>query len=98
MFEWGGGSIWCDDPSAFVHFGAGPVEDRLPLSDALRQKLKAMNEWHDQALDWSNPAGPSPWTRVEFEKFEIAAQELLREIQATLGPRFNVRYDPIRER
>jgi hypothetical protein len=93
MFEWGGGCIWGDDPRTIDRLGVGPLEDQLALGDVLREKLTTMSTWHDGALNWSNPSGASPWAKEEFEKFDQAAQELLREIQVALGTHFSIRYD-----
>ena len=90
MFEWGGGCLWCGNDAAFAAFGSGPVEDRLPLTPATRQRLVEMSAWHDGALDWNYPPDPSPWTAAERERFDQAATEVLGVVRAELGPSFEV--------
>ncbi|HEU4453205.1 MAG TPA: hypothetical protein VFR81_09090 [Longimicrobium sp.] len=48
--------------------------------------------WHDTALDWDDPGGPSPWTDEESARFDRAAEDLLVGIRAELGPDFEVVY------
>ena len=61
MFEWGGGSLWCGNEAASRKFDVGPVEDKLPLSNAVLERLNALSQWHDTALDREYPPDPSPW-------------------------------------
>lgn len=92
MFEWRGGTLWCDSEEARDRFGVGPIEDVLPLDDALRARLEALGEWHDTALNWDDPASPGPWTPEEEDRFEQAAREVLEAVRAALGPGIEVRY------
>jgi hypothetical protein len=92
MFEWGGGSLWCGNAAARRDFDVGSIEDRLPLSTELRERLEELSRWHDTALDWGDPAGPSPWTPEEDERFDRAAAEVLERVRAELGPDFRVEY------
>jgi hypothetical protein len=95
MFEWGGGCLWCGNDAALGAFDVGPIEDQLPLSDGLRQRLLAMSNWHDASLNWDYPPDPGPWSVEEFERFENAASELLTTIRMELGSEFNVVYDQL---
>ncbi len=95
MFEWGGGCLWCGNDDASAAFGSGPVEDRLPLTPATRQRLVEMSAWHDGALDWNYPPDPSPWTPAERERFERAAADILVVVKSELGPEFDIIYDPL---
>lgn len=92
MLEWGGGCLWCGNDAARDAFDVGPIEDRLPLSDTTRQRLDELTRWHDTSLDWDDPAGPGPWTPDEYERFELAAAEILDTIRSQLGPEFLVEY------
>lgn len=87
MFEWGGGALWADD--------GGPVEEELPLSPALRDRLEELGAWHDTALDWDYPPNPSPWPPEEFAKFETSALEVLDALQRELGDGYEVVYVPL---
>ena len=92
MFEWRGGCLWCGNDAALDAFDVGSIEDILPLSDETRQRLEELSVWHDTALDWDDPGGPSPWTPDEEARFDRAAAEVLEQIRAELGPDFAVEY------
>ena len=92
MFEWRGGCLWSGNDAARQAFGVDYIEDLLPLSDETRQRLEELSVWHDTALDWDDPAGPSPWTADEEARFDRAAAEVLERIRAELGPGFQVEY------
>jgi hypothetical protein len=95
MFEWGGGSLWCGNDAAHEAYDVGPIEDRLPLSENLKQHLFKLTEWHDKSLNWDYPPDPGPWTPKEFEEFEKAAMEVLSDIRSELGDDFEVIYKPL---
>lgn len=84
--------MWCGNDAARDAFGVGPIEGVLPLSDATRRRLEELTAWRDTALDWDDPAGPTPWSPEENERFERAATLIRASIQAELGPEFQVRY------
>jgi len=69
----------------------------LPLSHRTRGKLVELTKIHDGALDWADPGGPSPWSKVDFDEFEAEALAILEVIQAELGDDFLVWYQPIGE-
>lgn len=92
MFEWRGGTLWSGNDASRKAFDVGHIEDRLPLSDETRQRLEELSVWHDTALDWDDPAGPSPWPADEEARFGLAAAEVLERIRAELGPDFQVDY------
>jgi hypothetical protein len=92
MFEWGGGCLWCGNAAARDAFGVGDIEDCLPLSAGTRRRLEELSVWHDTALNWDDPAGPSPWTPDDDARFDAAATEILERIRAELGPDFQVIY------
>jgi hypothetical protein len=95
MFEWRGGTLWCGNDAALDAFDVGHIEDRLPLSPETREHLERLSVWHDTALDWDDPAGPSPWDADEEARFEAAAAEVLERVRAELGPEFEVVYRPL---
>lgn len=95
MFEWGGGCLWCNDDVTKERYGSGPIESVLPLSNKIKSELEELTEWHNHALDWNDPAGPSPWSDDEFEKFDKQALELLQTIQNELGKSYIIKYIPL---
>ena len=94
MFEWGGGSLWCGNDAALKEFDVGPVEEKLSLGDVTLERLNALSQWHDTALNWEYPPDPSPWNPDEYTKFEAEALAFLTELQAELGPEFEIVYEP----
>lgn len=92
MFEWGGGCLWSGNDAAWEAFDAGAIEDQLPLSDETRRRLEELSVWHDTALDWDDPGGPGLWAPEEYERFGLAAAEVLESVRADLGPEFEVVY------
>lgn len=92
MFEWGGGCLWCGSDAAREAFDVGPIDERLPLSAQTRRRLEELSVWHDTALDWDDPAGPSLWTPDESARFDHAAAGILERIRAELGADFEVEY------
>lgn len=92
MFEWRGGTLWPDDEATRRRYDVGPIEDRLGLPPELLARLDAMTEWHDTALDWDDPGGPSPWDDAEFARFQEAAEAMRAEVERVLGPGFRVRF------
>ena len=95
MFEWGGGCLWCGNDASRAAFDVGPIEDRLPLSPATRQRLAELSASHDGSLNWGYPPDTGPWSPAEVERFERAATEALAVVQLELGPEFEVIYVPL---
>jgi hypothetical protein len=95
MFEWGGGCLWCGNDASRERFDVGPIEDRLPLSPAIRRRMNELSAWHDRSLNWDYPPDPGPWPSEEYLRFEAAAAELLADLQRELGPEFDVVYVPL---
>jgi len=95
MFEWKGGYIWCNDQESREKFDVGNIEDKLELSDKALKELERLSEWHDTALDWDNPGGPSPWPEGESKRFNIAALKALEIVKRELGSEFEVEYHEI---
>lgn len=90
FFEWGGGVLWCGNEAALQRFDVGPVEDKLPLSNETRERLRGMTVWHDTALNWDDPAGPSPWSAAEDARFTEAVARLVDDIRHELGPDYDI--------
>jgi len=95
MFEWGGGCLWCDDGPTRDARGVGSVEDGLPLSVDLRERLDDLSRRHDTALNWDYPPDPGPWSAGDYAAFDTAAVEMLEHLGRELGPEFSIRYQPL---
>jgi hypothetical protein len=92
MFEWGGGTIWCDNDEARDRFDVGPIEDRLPLSKETLRELERLSTKHDEALNWEYPAGPSKWAKDKIDEFDISAHKVLKKVKEELGSDFSIEY------
>ncbi len=96
MFEWGGPCLWGMNEATQSAFGGySDLESSLPLSNETKAKLIELITAHDTALDWADPGGPSPWSKNDFDKFEVEAHAILKTIQTELGDQFLVWYDPV---
>lgn len=95
MFEWGGGTIWGDNRAAKELYDVGPIEEKLPLSKSVLEALESLSRVHDGALDWEDPCGSSPWSKLEFERFDKSALRILNTIEGELGGEYEVRYDRV---
>jgi hypothetical protein len=95
MFEWGGPCLWGMNEATKSSWGGySGLETILPLSDSTKAKLTELTNIHDEALDWTDPGGPSPWSNADFDRFEKEALAILAVIQTELGPDFRVWYMP----
>jgi hypothetical protein len=92
MFEWRGGTLWADDEATRERFDVGPIENLLGLPPELLERLEALSVWHDTALDWDNPGGPSLWSDAEWARFREAAEAIRADVERALGPATQVRY------
>ena len=91
FFDYGGVCLWAANDAARQRFGY-PVElADLPVPDDLRVALRAACELFDTSLDWDDPAGPSPWSREQYEAFEKQTNQLLTRLRAALGSDFEIR-------
>jgi hypothetical protein len=95
MFEWGGGCLWCLNDAAFKRFDVGPVEERVGLTPQIKERLQRLTEWHDTALNWDHPPDPGPWTKEQYDEFDIEALDVLCQIRQCLGPKFRILYDKL---
>ena len=78
-------------------YGYAEIECLLPLRNETKAKLGELSEIHDEALNWNDPAGPSPWSRGDFEQFEAKAHSILQDVRRELRDTCLVEYSPIGE-
>lgn len=62
--------------------------DELGLSENLVRRVQFLIAWFDTSIDWSSPAGPSPWSAEQRIDFSRAAQDLLSQLRGALGSDF----------
>ncbi|WP_124100022.1 hypothetical protein [Ruminococcus sp. Marseille-P6503] len=70
MFDWGSGTcVWSINDNANDRYGYPVMIDDLPISQELKDDLETVIEKHDEALDWSDPAGDLLWDQEQIEQF-----------------------------
>ena len=86
--EWGGNFLWPKslDKKTYKKFDVGPVTpEDLNVSTRLCEELHELESEYQGALDWNNPAGPSPWSDEQFDDFfkrlKIAYDKLCTELE-----------------
>ena len=94
MFEWGAidelSIIWGMNEEAKETYGYNIRLSKLPISSELSEELMRLHEWHDDALDWDDPASGIKWPKEEVDKFIAAANEALLKLQDELGSEYHV--------
>ena len=90
-FDTGAGvCLWAANDTARERFGYAVESSELTLPPVTQRRLEALLRWHNTGLDWSDPAGPSPWSEEERQRFNREAQAVLRLLREQLGPKFLV--------
>jgi hypothetical protein len=83
--------LWSENGLARDRFGY-PVElDSLELSASVKRKAEELIGRFDTSVDWSYPPAPSPWSKMERERFKVEAAGLLHSLQECLGDGFEIR-------
>ena len=97
FYDWGCDSpFWYGNDAARDRFGVGPIDPKdLGLSAEISEQLRSLAEWHDTALDWDDPLGPSPWQPEEYDRFNIAVSQILELIRAELGEEYEIIKDKV---
>lgn len=91
FFDAGSGvCLWSGNDAAQADYGIAITPEQLPLSPETRQEVERLVAWYDTSLDWNDPAGPTPWSPEEGACFKRAAQALLQQLQAQLGPAYEI--------
>ncbi|MBW4421090.1 MAG: hypothetical protein KME13_17945 [Myxacorys californica WJT36-NPBG1] len=92
FYDWGCDSpFWCDNDAARVKFDVGLIEpEALGLSIQTSERIRALAEWHDTALNWTYPPDPGPWRQEECDRFNAAVDALLETIRAELSEEYEL--------
>jgi hypothetical protein len=91
FFDSGSGvCLWSSNAAARERFGYAVEADQLGLSTKLCRQHAHMCAWFDTSVDWDDPAGPSPWTLEEAERFDDASTSMLRDLRQELGSEFAI--------
>lgn len=94
MFDWGSGvCLWSANKSSKDKFGDYPIESsELPISQELKEKLEQLIEFHDEALDWNDPAGDLLWNDNQIQEFLVMAKKLYLILCDELGEEYEVEF------
>ena len=98
MFDWGSGAcLWSTNDAAVDKFGDYPViTDVLPISQELKAELEHLIDWHDEALNWDDPAGDLLWSESQIQEFMTAAKKSYLALCDALGADYEIEfYDQI---
>lgn len=52
----------------------------------IEERPQQLMEWHDSALNWDYPPDPGPWTKEQYDEFDLASLDAMCEIRRCLGP------------
>lgn len=86
MYDWGSGTcLWSENEAAAKEYGSPVDVESLPLTKELQRTLLHLIEWHDEALNWDDPASDLLWTEEEKAEFTKEAmhgyERLCRELK-----------------
>jgi hypothetical protein len=85
LFDAGSGvCLWSGDEATREWYGLAVSPEQLPLAKATRREVERLVSGYDTALDWDDPAGPTPWSAEECADFNAAARVLLARLRAEL--------------
>jgi hypothetical protein len=91
FFDPGAGvCLWAGNDNARERFGYPVDPGGLPLCENTQRQIFYVIAWYDTSIDWSDPAGPSPWDLDERQRFNAAAQRLLGLLRTELGNEFDL--------
>jgi hypothetical protein len=93
FIEWGPPAyLWAGDDYTRATFGFGPIQDKLPLSDTLRQRGDELADWFQDSLNWSNPLGPRLWRQEECDRFKDAVRAFFVDLKTELRENYELVY------
>lgn len=92
FFDPGSGvCLWSDNDMAREKFGY-PVELGDPrVTSTVKTRAEDLIARFDTSIEWTNPSGPSLWSDMEHERFQVEAAGFLRSLQECLGAEFEIR-------
>ena len=62
----------------------------LPLPEELIAAGNELMTWFDTSIDWDYPAGPTPWSPAEREKFLAASNAYYSSLNAAIGTEYEL--------
>ena len=91
-FEHGGHCLWSANNRSREKLGYAVDNNLLPVSHSLLEEMNDMEREFHSYLNWSDPAGPSPWTAEHKADFCSRAMVLYKKLTAELGDDFMITY------
>jgi hypothetical protein len=94
MFDWGSGiCLWSTNKASEDKFGGYPVStDDLPVSLEMKEELEHLIDWHDEALNWDDPADDLLWNDTQVQEFLAAAKKSYLALCDALGPDYEIEF------
>ena len=91
-YDWHCGSpFWCGNDAAIAKFGDYLIApEALGLQPQTCERVLALSDWHDTALNWASPGDPGPWRQTECDRFNAAVEALLETIRAELSDEYEL--------
>lgn len=80
--------LWPTDVDSPYGYPCAPED--LPIAAGLSNELTRLADLYQSSLDWDDPAGPSPWTRDQWDSFQHAADTALESLHRELGDGWTV--------
>ena len=78
--------LWTVNCEAHERFGIGLISpEQFSLSDDLKATIKEMCSEYNTCLDWSDPAGESPWTLEQIRSFRTRSTILYNRLLDEIG-------------
>lgn len=92
--EWGVTPVylWSADERTRDHFGFGPVNHKIAMSDDIRKRGDQLAMWFQDSLNWGYPPDPGPWRQEECDRFKQAARAFYQDLVNDIGDRFDIIY------
>lgn len=94
FFEYGVDTpLWpgpSDRPGLDSPYGYPCAPERLPVTAATATELTRLAGLYQSSLDWDDPAGPSPWSREQWEAFRRGTDAAPAALRRDLGDGWTV--------
>lgn len=86
FFDAGAGiCLWTGNDAAEARHDFAVDVDELPLSADTRCRLRHLMAWYDTSIDMNDPAGASPWSAEENQRFNAAVQDIVPRLEQELA-------------
>lgn len=95
FFDWGSGvCLWANNKDTKERFDDYPINgDLLPITDDLKTELDKLIYWHDEALNWDDPAGDLLWSEEQIRVFTAEAKKVYIRLCEELGRDYEIIYE-----